>query len=50
MALDVDGNKARLAKKINLRDFAGTRKQGKYSLESPSVTLFYKMEVKLEES
>lgn len=35
MALDVDGNKARMNKKINLKDFAGTKSQGKFLMDSP---------------
>ena len=48
MALEVDGNKSRLNKKINLRDVIGGVKQGKFKLDSPEVVLSYKMEVKIE--
>ena len=48
MALEVDGNKSRLNKKINLRDAIGGVKQGKFKLDSPEVVLSYKMEVKIE--
>ena len=48
MALDVDGNKSRMSKKINLKDVIGGVKHGKYKLDSPEVVLTYKMEVKVE--
>jgi hypothetical protein len=35
MALDVDGTKARMSKKINLKDYAGIKKQGKFSMDNP---------------
>ena len=41
MALDVDGNKARMNKKINLKDFAGTKAQGKFFMDNPELVLFY---------
>jgi hypothetical protein len=47
LALEIDGVKARMAKKINLRDVVGSRKQGKYAMDNPCVALFYKMEVKV---
>ena len=49
MALDVDGNKTRMNKKINLREIIGNKKTGKYTLDNPEVTLHYKIEVKVEE-
>ena len=49
MALDLDGSKHRMAKKINLRDAIGSKGiNGKFSMENPSVVLYYKMQVKVE--
>ena len=45
MALDLDGNKERMNKKINLRDVVGSVKHGKFRLDNPEVVLTYKMEV-----
>ena len=45
MALDLDGNKERMNKKINLRDVVGGVRHGKFRLDVPEVVLTYKMEV-----
>ena len=48
MALDIDGVKSRLNKKINLKELVGDKKQGKFSLDLPEVVLYYKMDLKIE--
>ncbi len=48
MALDVDGNKTRMSKKINLKDAVNSKSaSGKFSMDNPAILLYYKMEVKV---
>lgn len=48
MALDIDGTKTRMSKKINLKDAIGVKNySGKFTMESPSVVLEFRMEVKV---
>lgn len=48
MALDIDGTKSRMNKKVNLKDLVGGKKQSKFCMDSPQVVLFFKMEMKIE--
>jgi len=48
MALDLDGKKERINKKINLKEVVGGVKQGKFRLDAPEVVLAYKMEAIVE--
>ena len=50
VALEVDGNKSRMTKKINLQDvLAGKQKNGKFTMNNPEVVLFYRAEVKFQD-
>lgn len=51
MALDIDGTKSRMSKKINLREGVGIKGlTGKFTMENPGVVLHYKMEIIVEGS
>lgn len=46
MALDVDGSKTRMNKKLNLKDILANRlKTGKFMMENPDVSVMYRAEV-----
>lgn len=49
MALEIDGRKERMGKKVNLKDvLLSNSKTFKFTQEAPSITLIYRAEVKLE--
>ena len=48
MALQIDGSKNRMNKKINIRDAIGTKGvNGKFTMDNPAVVLYYKLQVKV---
>lgn len=50
MALEIDGRKERMGRKINLRDLLTAKhKNYKFAQENPQIVLNYRAEVKLEE-
>lgn len=49
MALEIDGKKERIGRKINLKDLLNTKtKMYKFAQENPIIVLNYRAEVKLE--
>ena len=49
MALEVDGSKSRLARKVNLRELIESKEKiRKFVMQEPSIVLIYKAEVKFE--
>lgn len=50
MALEIDGRKERMAKKVNLKEvLLSNSKTFKFTQEAPPITLLYRAEVKLED-
>lgn len=48
MALEIDGTKSRMSKKINLKDAIGVKNyNGKFTMENPLVLFDFRMEVKV---